>query len=106
MELLDRYDVPISGKQVAVVGRSNIVGTPVALLLQQRDGTVTIIHSRTPNAQELCKAADIVIAACGKPEMVKDDWVKEGAVVIDVGINAVDVRTCNIPQPTFKRIMS
>lgn len=92
MELLDRYNISISGKKVVVVGRSNIVGTPVGLLLQKKDGTVTIVHSRTPNGQEICRAADIVIAACGKAEMVKEDWVKEGAAVIDVGINAVDVR--------------
>lgn len=90
VELLDRYEVPISGKRVVVIGRSNIVGTPVALLLQHRDATVTIVHSRTKNGEEICKDADIVIAACGKAEMVKADWIKEGAVVVDVGINAVD----------------
>ena len=83
--------MPISGKSACVVGRSNIVGTPAAMLLQRRDATVTVVHSRTPNGQEICSKADIVIAACGKAEMITGDWIKEGAVVIDVGINAVDV---------------
>ena len=93
MELLDRAGVQISGKRAVVIGRSNIVGTPVAMLLQRRDATVTVVHSRTPNAQEICAAADIIIAAVGVPEMVKGDWVKPGAAVIDVGTNAVDVST-------------
>lgn len=66
-------------------------GMPAALLLQRGDATVTIIHSRTPNAQQICSEADIIVAACGVAEMVKGDWVKPGAAVIDVGINAVDV---------------
>ncbi|DBA82028.1 TPA: Bifunctional protein FolD 4, chloroplastic [Trebouxia sp. C0004] len=90
IELLERSGVPISGKSACVVGRSNIVGTPAAMLLQRRDATVTVVHSRTPNGQEICSKADIVIAACGKAEMITGDWIKEGAVVIDVGINAVD----------------
>ena len=95
IELLERSGVQISGKSACVVGRSNIVGTPAAMLLQRRDATVTVGHSRTPNGQEVCSKADIVIAACGKPEMITGDWIKEGAVVIDVGINAVDV-SCSL----------
>ena len=91
LELLKRSGVALSGKRAAVVGRSNIVGMPAALLLQREDATVTVIHSRTPDAQRICAEADIIIAACGKAEMVGGDWVKPGAVVIDVGINAVDV---------------
>lgn len=91
IELLERSNVTISGKSACVVGRSNIVGTPAAMLLQRRDATVTVVHSRTPNGQEICSKADIVIAACGKAEMITGDWIKKGAVVIDVGINAVDV---------------
>ena len=91
IELLDRSGVEISGKKAVVVGRSNIVGMPVAMLLTNRDATVTVLHSKTPNAQELCSTADIVVAAIGKPELVKGDWIKEGAAVIDVGTNAVDV---------------
>jgi 5,10-methylene-tetrahydrofolate dehydrogenase/methenyl tetrahydrofolate cyclohydrolase len=71
MELLKRSGVQVSGKTAAVVGRSNIVGLPAALLLQNADATVTMVHSRTPNAEEVVRAADIVIAACGKAEMVK-----------------------------------
>lgn len=90
IELLKRSGVKMSGKKAAVVGRSNIVGMPAALLLQREDATVTVCHSRTPNAAEICAEADIIIAACGVAEMVKGDWVKPGAAVIDVGINAVD----------------
>lgn len=82
----------MQGKTAVVVGRSNIVGLPAALLLQNRDATVTMVHSKTPNGKEVCQRADIVIAACGSAEMVKGDWIKEGAAVVDVGINAVDVR--------------
>lgn len=91
IELLKRSGVEMAGKKAAVVGRSNIVGMPAALLLQRENATVTIIHSRTPNGAEICSDADIVIAACGKAEMVDGSWIKPGAAVIDVGINAVDV---------------
>lgn len=83
----------VQGKRACVVGRSNIVGLPIALLLQNADATVTVVHSRTPDAQQICQEADIVIAACGRTEMVKGDWIKEGAAVIDVGINSVEVCT-------------
>ena len=98
IELLDRSGVEISGKKAVVVGRSNIVGMPVAMLLTNRDATVTVLHSKTPNAQELCSTADIVVAAIGKPELVKGDWIKEGAAVIDVGTNAVDVGLFTFPH--------
>ncbi len=84
----------IAGKRAVVVGRSNIVGTPAAQLLQRRDATVTVVHSRTPDGAAICAEADIVIAACGRAEMLTGDWIKPGAVVIDVGINAVDVSDC------------
>ena len=84
----------IAGKRAVVVGRSNIVGTPAAQLLQRRDATVTVVHSRTPDGAAICREADIVIAACGRAEMLTGDWIKPGAVVIDVGINAVDVSDC------------
>ncbi|KAF5841485.1 tetrahydrofolate dehydrogenase/cyclohydrolase [Dunaliella salina] len=93
IELLERYNVPIAGKNAVVVGRSNIVGLPAALLLQNRDATVTIVHSRTKDAQKICADADIVIAALGKAEFMTGDWIKPGAAVIDVGINAVDDKT-------------
>lgn len=79
----------LSGKKALVVGRSNIVGKPVANLLIQHNATVTVAHSRTANLKEEAKQADIIIAAVGKPQMIKGDWIKPGAVVIDVGINRI-----------------
>ncbi|PON92033.1 Tetrahydrofolate dehydrogenase/cyclohydrolase [Trema orientale] len=90
IELLHRSDISIKGKKAVVIGRSNIVGMPAALLLQNENATVSIVHSRTPNAEELTRQADIVIAAVGVPNMVKGNWIKPGAVVIDVGINPVE----------------
>lgn len=87
MELLDEYEIDPKGKQCVVIGRSNIVGKPMAMLLLHRHGTVTICHSRTKNLTELCAGADILVAAVGKAAFVTPDMVKEGAVVIDVGIN-------------------
>jgi methylenetetrahydrofolate dehydrogenase (NADP+)/methenyltetrahydrofolate cyclohydrolase len=93
IELLRRYQIPTAGKSCVVVGRSNIVGKPMSILLSQKaefgDATVTLCHSRTKNLDEIIRASDIVIAALGKPEFVKADMVKEGAVVIDVGITRV-----------------
>lgn len=88
IELLQRHDVEISGKDCVVLGRSNIVGMPVAALLQSCNGTVTVCHSRTQNIADKVRMADIVVAAIGKPEYVRGDWLKPGAVVIDVGINS------------------
>ena len=93
IELLDRYGIEISGKKAVVVGRSNIVGLPAAMLLQERDATVTMVHSRTADPASYLREADIVVAALGRAEWVKGEWLKEGAVVIDVGINAVDDAT-------------
>ncbi|KAL9260661.1 Bifunctional protein FolD 4, chloroplastic-like protein [Drosera capensis] len=90
IELLHRYGVEIKGKQAVVIGRSNIVGMPAALLLQREDATVTIVHSRTTNPEEITRQADIVISAAGKANMVRGSWIKPGAVVIDVGINSVE----------------
>jgi methylenetetrahydrofolate dehydrogenase (NADP+)/methenyltetrahydrofolate cyclohydrolase len=81
----------LSGQHAVVIGRSNIVGKPVALLLLQENCTVTIAHSRTKNLPEICKQADILVAAVGIAQFVKADWVKEGATVIDVGINRIEV---------------
>lgn len=77
----------LAGKKAVVCGRSNLVGKPVALLLQNKNATVTIVHSKTPNIEEVCSQADVLVVAMGKEKMVKENWVKEGAVVIDVGIN-------------------
>eukprot|EP01100_Stratorugosa_tubuloviscum_P015983 TRINITY_DN980_c2_g1_i1.p1 TRINITY_DN980_c2_g1~~TRINITY_DN980_c2_g1_i1.p1 ORF type:complete len:333 (-),score=173.17 TRINITY_DN980_c2_g1_i1:80-973(-) len=89
IELLDRNNVTIAGKHAVVIGRSNIVGIPISLLLLHRDATVTICHSKTSNLIEIVRQADIVIAAVGRAQMVKSDWIKPGAVVIDVGINSI-----------------
>ncbi|OJW64703.1 MAG: bifunctional methylenetetrahydrofolate dehydrogenase/methenyltetrahydrofolate cyclohydrolase [Sphingomonadales bacterium 63-6] len=89
MLLKDRLG-DLSGKDAVVIGRSNIVGKPMAQLLTDANATVTIAHSRTANLPEVVKRADIVVAAVGRPEMVKGDWIKPGATVIDVGINRVD----------------
>lgn len=90
MTLIAESGIDVSGKKAVVLGRSNIVGMPMALMLNNANATVTICHSRTPNTPELVKQADIVIAAIGIPEYVQADWLKEGAVVIDVGTNKVD----------------
>lgn len=87
MEMLHAYDIPVSGKNCVVIGRSNIVGKPMAMLLLHENGTVTICHSRTKNLAEVCRGADILFAAVGKPKFVTSDMVKEGAVVIDVGMD-------------------
>lgn len=91
MELLKAYEIPTQGKHAVVIGRSMIVGKPMAHLLvsKQANATVTIAHSRTANLPELCRTADIIVAAVGRPEMVKADYIKPGAVVLDVGINRI-----------------
>jgi 5,10-methylene-tetrahydrofolate dehydrogenase/methenyl tetrahydrofolate cyclohydrolase len=88
--LLDKTGVDLEGAKAMVLGRSNIVGMPVALLLVGRNATVTICHSRTKDLPAVCREAEVLIAAVGRPEMVRGDWVKPGAVVIDVGVNRVD----------------
>lgn len=99
MELISRYGIPTQGKRCVVLGRSNIVGKPVATLMMQKgypgDATVTVVHSKSENIKEICQQADIIIAAIGIPGFVKDDMVKEGATVIDVG-------TTRVPDSTKK----
>jgi methylenetetrahydrofolate dehydrogenase (NADP+)/methenyltetrahydrofolate cyclohydrolase len=90
IELLKRYDVPLEGAEAVIVGRSDLVGKPVAALLLAQNATVTTCHSRTRDLDEVCRRADVLIAAVGRPEMVKGSWVKPGATVIDVGINRTD----------------
>lgn len=87
MQMLDRENINISGKNAVVIGRSNIVGKPMAMLLLNANATVTICHSKTKNLTEICHNADILVAAVGKAKFVKENMVKEGAVVIDVGMN-------------------
>ena len=95
-ELLKRYNITIEGKHVVVVGKSNIVGLPMALLLLRNQATVTVCHSETKDIIKHLKMADIVVSACGCPRMIKKDWLKEGVVVIDIGITS-------IPDSTRKR---
>lgn len=90
MELLHYYDIPIAGKRAVVIGRSNIVGKPMAQLLMAENATVTVCHSRTQNLAEVVREGDIVVAAIGKAEFITEDMIKDGAVVIDVGMNRTD----------------
>ncbi len=90
IQLLKRSNVDIAGKECVVVGRSNIVGKPMGVLLLRENGTVTIAHSKTKDLKSICKRADILVVAVGKPKMINADYVKEGAVVIDVGIHRMD----------------
>ncbi len=101
LELLDSIGTPISGADAVVIGRSNIVGIPVAALLRNRDATVTVCHSRTRDLPEKVRRAEIVVAAIGRPEMIRGDWIRPGAVVIDVGINRID----DASTPTGTRLV-
>ena len=92
MELLRRYEIPVAGRHAVVVGRSDLVGKPVALLLMHQHATVTICHSRTPNLAEVCARADILVAAMGRPALITGDFIKPGATVIDVGTNRISNR--------------
>lgn len=94
MELLKHYNIEVAGKECVVIGRSNIVGKPMGMLLLHKNGTVTICHSRTKDLKEACKRADILVAAVGIAEFVTADMVKDGAVVIDVGMNRKDGKLC------------
>ncbi|MGB0313237.1 MAG: bifunctional 5,10-methylenetetrahydrofolate dehydrogenase/5,10-methenyltetrahydrofolate cyclohydrolase, partial [Poseidonia sp.] len=95
MRMLRWAGVDLKGKRAVVLGRSRIVGMPAALLLAAKgaDATVTVVHSRTDDAAAVCREADVVVAAVGRPDMVKADWIKPGAIVVDVGINRVDDST-------------
>jgi methylenetetrahydrofolate dehydrogenase (NADP+)/methenyltetrahydrofolate cyclohydrolase len=92
MELLRRYGIPIAGRRAVVIGRSDIVGKPMALLLLHENATVTICHSKTPDLPGVCREADILVAAIGRPAMVTANFIKHGATVIDVGINRIEDR--------------
>lgn len=97
MMLLEHYDIDTSGKHCVVIGRSNIVGTPMSILLSRNSNpgncTVTLTHSRTQNLEEICASADIIVAAIGRPFFVKENMVKEGAIIVDVGINRIEDAT-------------
>ena len=90
MKILESEGIEISGKHAVIIGRSNIIGKPAAIMLLQRNATVTICHSKTKDLPHITRQADILIAAVGKPKMVKGDWIKQGAVVIDVGVNRLE----------------
>jgi methylenetetrahydrofolate dehydrogenase (NADP+)/methenyltetrahydrofolate cyclohydrolase len=90
MKVLERHKIPLKGANAVVIGRSNIVGKPVSLLLQQQHATVTMCHSRTQDLRGVCREADVLVAAVGVPKLVQRDWVKPGAAVIDVGVSVVD----------------
>lgn len=94
MEMLKYENIDVEGKNCVVIGRSNIVGKPMNMLLLHQNGTVTVCHSKTKNLKEVCRNADILVAAVGRPKFVTEDMVKKGAVVIDVGINRVDGKLC------------
>lgn len=91
MEILNHYSVKLEGKNAVVIGRSNLVGKPIALLLQQKNATITMTHSRTKDIEKVVAKADIVIAAIGKAHFVTSSWIKKGAVVVDVGINRIEL---------------
>ena len=88
--MLQDVGIDLSGKNAVIIGRSNIVGKPMAQLLIKESCTVTIAHSKTINIENICRSADILVVAIGKPEVVKSNWVKEGAIIIDVGINRIN----------------
>jgi methylenetetrahydrofolate dehydrogenase (NADP+)/methenyltetrahydrofolate cyclohydrolase len=90
MRMLERVGCDPNGKRALVLGRSTLVGKPIALMLLEKHATVTIAHSRTKNLADRVRESDIVVAAVGRPNLVQGDWIKEGAVVIDVGINRLD----------------
>lgn len=90
IKILKHYNIEIAGKNCVVVGRSNIVGKPMAMMLLKEDGTVTICHSKTKNLKEICKTADILVCAIGKPKFFNHEYIKDGAVVIDVGIHRLN----------------
>lgn len=94
VELLHRYNIDLVGKNAVVIGRSNIVGKPTAMLLMQNNATVTVCHSRTTNLAEYTKKADVIVLAVGKPQFLTSDMIKDGVVVIDAGINRVNGKLC------------
>lgn len=102
MTLLDRNDIEIEGKNALVIGRSIIVGKPVSLLLLQKNATVTIAHSKTQNLPDICRNAEIVVVAVGKPEMITGEWLRSQAVVVDAGYNKVEGRTHDVGDVHFE----
>ena len=89
IRLIDEYNIDLLGKNVVVIGKSNIVGLPISLMLMKRNATVTVCHKHTQNLQQITNNADIIVSACGQAEMIKSDWVKEGVTIIDIGISYI-----------------
>ena len=104
MKILDEYGITCEGKRAVVVGRSVILGKPAALMLLERNATVTICHSRTPNLKEVCREADILVAAVGRAEMFNADYVKPGAVVLDAGYNKVEGKKGDVGDVDFESV--
>jgi len=102
MELLDRYAIPVEGKEAVVVGRSNILGKPMALMLMERNATVTICHSKTLNLAEATRRADILVAAAGRPGLITGDMIKQGAVVVDAGYSRLEGRSGDVGDVDFE----
>ncbi|MCX6341615.1 MAG: bifunctional 5,10-methylenetetrahydrofolate dehydrogenase/5,10-methenyltetrahydrofolate cyclohydrolase [Fimbriimonadales bacterium] len=101
-KILDHYNIDVTGKRALVIGRSHILGKPMALMLLERNATVTIAHSRTLDLADRCREADILVAAVGRAEMVKGDWIKPGAIVIDAGYNKVEGRKGDVGDVDFE----
>jgi len=106
IKLLEHYDLDISGKHAVVLGRSNIVGKPIGMMLLQKNATVTTCHSRTENLKEILKSADLLVVAIGRPGFVTKDMVKEGAIVLDVGINRVETGLVGDVAPEVMEVAS
>jgi methylenetetrahydrofolate dehydrogenase (NADP+)/methenyltetrahydrofolate cyclohydrolase len=104
MELLGHYEIPLAGRRAVVVGRSNLVGKPVALLLLQAHATVTICHSRTEGLDAVCREADLLVSAIGKTFYIQPSWVKPGAAVIDVGVSRIDGRLAGDVSPEVAEV--
>ena len=101
-KILDHYNIDVTGKRALVIGRSHILGKPMALMLLERNATVTIAHSKTLDLADRCREADILVAAVGRAEMVKGDWIKPGAIVIDAGYNKVEGRKGDVGDVDFE----
>ena len=101
-KIIDHYNIDVTGKRALVIGRSHILGKPMALMLLERNATVTIAHSKTLDLADRCREADILVAAVGRAEMVKGDWIKPGAIVIDAGYNKVEGRKGDVGDVDFE----
>ncbi len=105
IKMLDHYGIDVTGRNALVIGRSVILGKPMALMLLEKNATVTIAHSRSVGLKEICQQADVVVAAVGRAEMVKGDWIKPGAIVVDAGYNKVEGRTHDVGDCDFEGCM-